>query len=731
MSLENSQPSQDQQRTSSDAVTMAIFKHYELRLCLSTSPSTQVYEAWDTQLQRKVVIKRISHAGNSHEALLREARLAASLKHAAFVKIHALEEQADSLYIVMEMVHGISLKKWIQEHHGKERAAIGHVLHLAAAMQEAHALGLVYGDIKPSNLIVDTSGKLRILNFGLASHQALPSEAMPDLMDPNSSVAYMAPERFTAPVATAASDVFALGTIWYEMLHGALPHAGVTGLALVAAQVQIAASQWRWSDKLSAEQKNLILAMTCEASQRISAAQVVQDIKLLTAADPLSNSSASLSVSALQEQLKKSASQRRWRLAAMYLLTAVLVGGIAWQSKPYWPQIAKALKPYSESREIDQGNEQLVQYTINRSSDTLNAASEHFMTVLERNPGQARAVASMSLIYLFRYNAEKRDEVWLQKAKASAQQALKIDSNLALSQIADAQILIHHNKLPQALVAVDRALEIEAKNVFAWQAKMTIFLLSKRFDEAIQWADRGAIEFPKDRILPELKAAVQNQQGDYVAAEKTIRLALQRQPDSSNGYAILAAALQGQDRISDALQALQQGLQIHPSAMQYSMMGEIKLRQGDYLAAAAAYKNAVSPNQGVNGSYLRWMQYAEALMWAENGRDEGLKAYQKARDLLELRLKRAPDDPKLLAQMGLILLRQDDRVGGLNYTLQALEIAPESGEILVSAAINYELLGDRAKALKLIAKAKTIGVEASWLAHPILSSLRDDIRTKK
>lgn len=731
MSLENSQSGQDKQLVSNDAVTAAIFKHYELRLCLSAGTSTQVYEAWDTQLHRKVAIKRVLRSDHSHETLLVEARLAASLKHAAFVKIHALEEQLDSLYIVMEMVQGVSLKKWIQEHHGKERAAIGHVLHLAAAMQEAHALGLVHGDITPSNLIVDASGKVRILNFGLASHQERQPNAIPDLMDPNSSIAYMAPERLSVPAATAASDIFALGTIWYEMLHGVLPHAGVTGLALVAAQVQIAASQWRWSDNINAEQKHLILAMTCEASQRFSAAQVVQEIKLLTATDPLSNSSTSLSVSALQAQLKKNVSQRRWRLAAMYLLAAVLVGGIAWQARPYWPQIVKALKPYSESREIEQGNEQLVQYTINRSADTLNAASEHFMAVLERNPSQAKAVASMSLIYLFRYNAEKRDEVWLQKAKASAQQALKIDSNQALSQIAEAQILIHHNKLPQALIAVDKALELEAKNVLAWQAKMTIFLLSKRFDEAIQWADRGAIEFPKDRILLELKAAIQNQQANYLAAEQTIRLALQRQPDSSNGYAILAAALQGQNRIPDALQALQQGLQVHPSAMQYSMLGEIKLRQGEYLAAAAAYKNAVSPNQGVNGSYLRWMQYAEALMWVENGRDEGLKAYQKARDLLELRLKRSPDDSSLLMQMGLILLRQGDRTGGLNYTLQALEITPESSEILVGAAINYELLDDRAKALKMIAKAKKIGVESYWLEHPILKFLREDTRSKK
>ena len=729
MSLENSQPSQDQQLISSDAVTMAIFKHYELRLCLSTSPSTQVYEAWDTQLQRKVVIKRISHAGNSHEALLREARLAASLKHAAFVKIHALEEQADSLYIVMEMVQGISLKKWIQEHHGKERAAIGHVLHLAAAMQEAHALGLVYGDIKPSNLIVDASGKLRILNFGLASHQALPSEAMPDLMDPNSSVAYMAPERFTAPVATAASDVFALGTIWYEMLHGALPHAGVTGLALVAAQVQIAASQWRWSDKLPAEQKNLILAMTCEASQRISAAQVVQDIKLLTDADPLSNSSASLSVSALQEQLKKSASQRRWRLAAMYLLTAVLVGGIAWQSKPYWPQIVKAIKPYSESREMEQGISFLTRYMYKPEAADLDAASEHFMTVLERTPEHAAAVAYMSLVYLSRYHAEKRDEIWLQKAKASAQQAMKLNPNLAISQVANAKILHWHHKLDLALEAADKALVLEPKNLFAWHTKMSSLFESNRFDEAIAWAEQGANIFPEDRFLLDLKGGTHLAQHDYKLAETALRMSLKRQPDSANGYALLAQAIELQGRAQEALQVIQQGLQVRPNAYLYATLGNIKFKQEDFAGAAAAFANAASPERGVTGSYFRWFELAEALMWVPGREKEGLAAYEQARKLLEIRLNRSPDDEVLLVEMSMILARLGDSSQANTLAMQALKIAPDQPDRLFFAGLTFELIGQRERAVEAILKAKKLGFSQQRIeTHPILKSLRNDPR---
>jgi serine/threonine protein kinase/Flp pilus assembly protein TadD len=725
MSLNNFPQSQSQDQRLADVETRTVFKHYELRRTISATKTAVVYEAWDRQLHRTVAIKQIFSVETSRETLLKEARLAASLNHPAFVKIHAIEEEGDHLYIVMEMVQGTSLHSWIQEHHGKERQVLGHILQLATAMQEAHALGLAHGDIKPANLIIDRVGKVRILNFGLVGHQERNTNEVPDLSDPNSSIAYMAPERFSNNSPTAAGDVFALGIVWYEMLRGALPHAGLSGLALVAAQVQIASEQWFWPENIGEGQRRLIGALTSGVAQRYTSAQLMQEIKLLTASDPLSNSLNGLSRDALQAQLKSEARQRHWRVAMVLALVSVVLVVATWQAQPYWPQIVKALKPYSESREVEQGTAYLLQYTINRSNETLDAASAHFTTVLERNPEQASAVACMSLIYLFRYNAAKRDEIWLQRAKASAQQALKIDRNLSWSQIADAQILIHHNKLAQALDAVEKALSLDINNVIAWQTKMTILLLQERFEAAMQWADRGALQFPKDRFLLELKAAIQNRQSDYVAAEQTIRQALLRHPDSSNAYAILSDALVGQERFSDALQALQQGLQIQPSAMQYSTMGRIRFLQGEYAAAASAYKNAVSPNQGVNGSYLRWMQYAEALMWTSDGHDEGMKAYQKAKDLLELRLNRAPDDANLLMHMSLIVIRLGDRSVGLNYTKQALEISPDSGEILIGAAINYALLGDRNKALQLVALAKKHRVESSLLSHPILNSLND------
>lgn len=716
------------QKSIDGAVVSAVFKHYELRRLISATKTAQVYEAWDLQLQRTVAIKQIFSSGTAHETLLKEARLAASLMHSVFVKIHAIEEDQDSLFIVMEMVQGISLSTWIQEHHGKARPVIGHILQLAAAMQEAHALGLTHGDIKPANLIIDRSGKVRILNFGLVSHKEPNANDVPDLNDPNNSIPYMAPERFTNVVATAAGDVFALGTLWYEMLNGVFPHAGLHGLALVAAQVQTSSTQWTWSKSIAESQKQLILSMTTrEVEKRISSQQIVDEIKLLTANDPFSSSSASLDLIALREQIAKKNQRKRQGIAAAGVLLLILCGVFAWQAKPYWPQIVKAIKPYSESREMEQGVSSLTQYMYKPDVVELDSASDHFMTILERTPEHAAAVAYMSLVYMSRYHAEKRDEIWLQKAKASAQQAMKLNPELAISQVANAKILHWHHKLDLALEAADKALILEPKNLFAWHTKMSSLFESNRFDEAIRWADEGAKLFPEDRFLLDLKGGTHLAQHDYKAAEVALRMSLQRQPDSANAYAILAHVIELQDRAQEALQVIQQGLQVRPNAYLYATLGNIKFKQGDFVAAVAAFSNAVSPQKGVSGSYFRWFELAEALMWVPGREKEGLAAYEQARKLLEIRLNRSPDDEVLLVEMSMIMARLGDFTQAKTMAQQALKLAPDQPERLFFAGLTFELMGQRKQALDAILKAKKLGFSQKRIeTHPILTNLRKD-----
>jgi serine/threonine-protein kinase len=337
----------------------------------------------------------------------------------------------------------------------------------------------------------------------------------------------------------------------------------------------------------------------------------------------------------------------------------------------------------------------------------------------------------MALVYLSQYTAAKRDEIWLQKAKASAQQAMKLDSQLASSLVAHAKILHWHHKLDLALEAANKALVIEPKNLFAWHSKMSTLYESNRYEEAILWAEQGSKIFPEDRFLLDLKSAVHFFQHDYQAAEEASRMSLKRQPDSPNAYALLADTLEIQGRSQEALQILQQGLQVSPNAFLYATLGEFKFARGEFEAAAAAFANAVSPEKGVAGSYYRWAQLAEALMWVPGREGEGLAAYDTARKLLEIRLNRSPDDDALLVAMSVMMARLGDFKKAKALADQTLVLAPDQPDRLFQASLTYELIGERRLAVQTLEKAKKYGFsEKRMAAHPILKKIFSDLDDK-
>ncbi|MCX7219702.1 MAG: hypothetical protein NTY70_12440, partial [Burkholderiales bacterium] len=99
---------------------------------------------------------------------------------------------------------------------------------------------------------------------------------------------------------------------------------------------------------------------------------------------------------------------------------------------------------------------------------SLDAADKNFNTILSHNPNNAAAAAGLSLLYSFRYVSDEQDEVWLQKADASAQQALKLNAQLALSHVAKGAVLNLQGKSESGLAEQESALSLDPKNIFAW-----------------------------------------------------------------------------------------------------------------------------------------------------------------------------------------------------------------------------------------------------------------------
>lgn len=762
--------------------------HYQIRACIGEGGQGEVFEAWDAKLCRQVAIKRIK--GNASQSALREARMAASLQHAAFVKIHAIEDDGLGQSIVMELVPGATLKTRMADGPAAEAQAFDWVDQIAAAMQAAHASGLAHGDLKPSNVMVEPGGQIRILDFGLASKTDPLATTTLAEVEPRGTIAYMAPERLHGAPPGPQSDIYALGVMLYEMLCGARPFAHLNGLALAAAQAQTSSDAWDYPPAMQSSRIGLIRAMTARApAQRLkdmrqvrerlaalahdgqapaarswhlpswpvlaahwlrglhrrgkalpaTAAATLQPHQrtvpatgrsparssvLLSPATRSTRSSALSSASGPARSAPRSRARISARSAGLAVLLATLLLSATWQLAPHLHPLPQALLPFSESRELNQGLALLKHYD---RPGSLAAAMAHFDRIVAHDANHAGAVAALSLAHSLRYAGDKQDEIWLQKADAGAQQALALNDQLALGHVAQGWVRDSQGKPALALTAFDHALRLDPANYFALHGKALALRHLRRYSDAMAHARQAMRLYPTEPVFSNELGTLHYEQGDYPAAEQAFRHSIAIEPDAVPAYANLNAALLRQNRSDEALQVLQQGLQVRPSAKLYGNLGNALFLRGDYVGAAAAFENAVSPSKGAPGEYLNWANLGDALRWIPGREDAARKAYQQAMHLLAPRLQRAPSDVTLASRMGLYAARAGATADADALIRKALQLAPANADVLFRAALGYELLGNRAGALDAILKARQAGYPEKFIeAEPDLVNLRRD-----
>lgn len=221
----------------------------------------QVFEAWDARLCRRIAIKRLKASARARpEGLWREARAGAALRHDSFVKIYALEGEGALQMLVMELVEGITLDRLARQGAPAPAVALDIVGQVAEAMAEAHAAGIIHGDIKPANLMVEPSGRVRILDFGEACRAAGPAWG-----GSSGTIPYLAPECLAGARPSAQGDIYSLGVVLYQLITGQRPFAGLAGLALAAAQLQSSSDAWPFPRHAGRGLRALVRAMTARS----------------------------------------------------------------------------------------------------------------------------------------------------------------------------------------------------------------------------------------------------------------------------------------------------------------------------------------------------------------------------------------------------------------------------------------------------------------------------------
>lgn len=213
---------------------------YELQSRIAIGGMGEVWAATDLVIGRQVAIKILKdeYLGDPGflERFRAEARHAALVNHEGIANVFDYGEEEGSAYLVMELVPGEALSTILErEHVLSTDKVLDIVAQTAAALQAAHAAGLVHRDIKPGNLLITPDGRVKITDFGIARiADQVPLTATGQVMG---TVQYLSPEQASGHPASPTTDIYSLGIVAYEALAGRRPFTGESQVAIAMAQI--------------------------------------------------------------------------------------------------------------------------------------------------------------------------------------------------------------------------------------------------------------------------------------------------------------------------------------------------------------------------------------------------------------------------------------------------------------------------------------------------------------
>lgn len=204
----------------------ALIDRYVVLARLGEGGSGEVFAAFDPVLDRKVAVKVLHREDVSSDALVREGRMLAKLSDPHVVTIHDVGLHDGQAYMAMELLEGESFEAWCAQRRGEGRwsEVVSALRDIGRGLEAAHAAGIVHGDVKPSNVLIDAQQRVKVSDFGIA--RALEADALegPDRTTRIvGTPAFMSPEQHDLAVPDARSDQYSFCLLGWVALTGRLP----------------------------------------------------------------------------------------------------------------------------------------------------------------------------------------------------------------------------------------------------------------------------------------------------------------------------------------------------------------------------------------------------------------------------------------------------------------------------------------------------------------------------
>jgi tetratricopeptide (TPR) repeat protein len=684
---------------------------FQLRARVGHGSFGEVYLAWDPDLERDVALKLLLPGSvgsdDQYRAMLREARALAAVQHPNIVHVYGVDRHDGRVGFWTDFVRGRTLSFLLQAQGPfgyRETALIG--LDVTKALSAVHRAGLLHRDIKAENVMREEGGRILLMDFGLST---LPQRQAEIAGTPN----YMAPELFGGGHATVATDIYAIGVLLFYLVSGQHP---VRLGGLSAKEAVAAMSQRRSLTDLRPDLSESFL-------RTVSIALDVDPAKRFTSAGQLAEALAECLGAPLPTEVatparKPFSKTKMWAaIAAVVLL--VIVGFTAWRARgPHPPGVTAGVPANQYDQYLKAQN--LLQHSYTEAN--LAAAVSGFQEILKADPNFALAQAGLGYAYFLEYR-NKRDANLLDLAKQATAKALRLDGNLAPPYITMSRIAALQGQTSLAMQQVQKALELDPHSAEAYVAQAEVYEMDGRTKDALAAAQRAIDLAPDDSRWRVRLGNMQFAAGNVKEAAIELQRAIDLAKDNPIAYYDLGVIEMQLGDLVKAEANLRESAKLEPYVDTFGALGNVAELEGKFDDAAALYKQAIAL---APDSYQAWGNLGSAYLWGGR-RDDSLQAYHKAIELGLAAQAKSPNEPRLLNQLAAYYASSGQGNKSLVFLRKALALAPDDPNVSYRAGETYEILGQRANAIPLIARALAQGYHAmEFERSPELATLRRD-----
>jgi eukaryotic-like serine/threonine-protein kinase len=689
---------------------------YEILAMLGEGGMGAVYKAADLEVDRTVALKVIRPELASNPAILarfkQELLTAHQVTHKNVIRIYDLAEAEGVKFITMEFVEGTDLSRVLLER-GKLPSveAVEIIRQVCLALDAAHTAGIIHRDLKPQNIMQDKSGRILVMDFGLA--RSVESGGMTQTGALLGTIAYMSPEQSMGKHLDQRSDLFAVGLIFYELLSGKTPFKAETAMASLLLRNQERAVPVREMDESIPPGLSDIVSKCLEKgleSRYQSAQEILHDLEAFQGARPtLASISLPIQVPVLPT---KPALPWKW-ISVGTLGLAVLVGGWAIKSgvlhsgpsggtgEAKGPEVSLAILPFQNSSNdaaLDQWGANLADMlttAVGQSAHLRIVSPDRLHQVLSDlriTPGTQVDPIMITNVAKFS-NADtvvwgkyfkNGDKIHIQATMRDLKQGQDIPINLDAGSQNDISAPV--NQLAD-LIRQNLSISSDAQK----ELKASSFQPTSKFPEALS---------------AYLQGLQLRRQGKNLEAVKLFQTAVQADPEFALAYSRLAEVDSALGYDSQAEQASRKAIELSsplPLAEKYWIEANHARVMKDYKKALQIYEK-LAPNMPGDSE----VQFTLGNLYLETG------DYDKARTQFAKVLKTDPRNLMALLQSGRVEVLGGKPQAGLEPLNRALSLSIEvendeqKALVLQAMGIAYDVLNKYDEALRNVQQSLEI-----------------------